>query len=326
MNRKILIAGILIILTAVVSFSSQKTIEAIVAIVNNEIITLSDFKEQHDNLYTMLRSQFEGEEFTRRYNQLSKQLLDTMITEALLLQEAKKMGVDVSEQIKMTIENIKEENNIQTDEQLRQLMAQQGMSFEEWRKAMEESYMKQSIIMTNITREIAVDDSEIVNYYKNHQDEFIEPEEYSLKAIFIQKEGKNAEEIESLKQEITAKIAKGENFEQLASRYSDGPLRNNQGDLGSFKKGELAENLEKAVSLIEPGEVTSWLEVEKGWYLLKLEEKKESRLKSFEEVRREIEEKLFEEKREKKSKEFIERLKKESYIKILIENPLEYIH
>ncbi len=325
MIRKFIIASCLILTTAAGSLSGQKLVEAIVAIVNNEIITLSDFREQHDNLYAMLRSQFEGEEFTKRYNQLSKQLLDTMITELLLLQEAQKMGIDVTEQIKMTIESIKEENNLQTDEQLRRLMAQQGISFEEWRKSMEENYMKQSVIMANINREIVIDDSEIVNYYKSHQDEFIEPEEYTLKAIFLQNEGKTAEEIESIKKEILEKIVEEEGFGQLASQYSDGPSQNDQGELGSFRKGELAENLEKAVSAIKPGEMTSWLRVEKGWYLLKLEDKKESRLKSFEEVRREIEEKLFEEKRDQKSQEFIERLKKESYIKILIENPLEHI-
>jgi len=128
-----------------------------------------------------------------------------------------------------------------------------------------------------------------------------------------------------LKKEILAKVNQGRDFGELAAEYSDGPAKENEGDLGSFKRGELEPTLEKAVQSLTPGELSSWLHVRNGWYLLKLVSKKDSRLKSFEEVRSTIEEKLFQQKREKKSQEFIENLRKKSYIKILISNPLDWI-
>ena len=73
------------------------------------------------------------------------------------------------------------------------------------------------------------------------------------------------------------------------------------------------------------GEIAPWLKVRAGWFLLILEEKKESRLKSFEEARREIENKLFNEKSQIKLEEFLKKLKEKSHIKILIPNPFDYI-
>lgn len=303
----------------------EKVVEAIVAIVNEDIITLSDFKREHDNLYILLRSQFQGEEFSQQYERLSKELLNTMITELLLLQEARKMGIDVSEQVKMAIEKIKQENGLETDEQLRRALAQQGIDFNVWKQKMEENFLKQNVIYSNINREIVIEDSEVINYYKQHPEEFTEPEEYNLKAIFLDGEAHNSDDINNLKQKILARINQGADFEEVAAEYSDGPFKENKGELGNFKKGELEPTLEKAVLELKPGEISPWLHVRNGWYLLKLVSKKESRLKSFEEVKSTIEEKLFEQKREQKSQEFIENLKKKSFIKILIPNPLDWI-
>lgn len=303
----------------------KKVVEAIVAIVNDDIITLSDFKKEHDNLYMLLRSQYQGEKFTQQYKKLSQQLLDNMITELLLLQEARKMGMDVSEQVKMAIENIKKENGLETDEELRRIMLQQGIDFDVWKKKIEENFLKQNVIYSKINKEIVIEDSEVISYYKQHPEEFTEPEEYTLKAIYLDGEKRSQSEIEALKEKILAQIKQGRDFGELAAEYSDGPAKENKGDLGSFKKGELDPTLEKAVQALEPGGVSPWLQLRKGWYLLKLISKKASRLKSFEEVRSAIEEKLFQQKREKKSQEFIEDLKKRSYIKILISNPLDWI-
>ncbi len=111
----------------------------------------------------------------------------------------------------------------------------------------------------------------------------------------------------------------------LASKYSEGPEKENQGELGSFKKGELEKDLEQAVEKLKVGEMTPWLKVRAGWFLLKLEERKESRLKSFEEARREIEAKFFNEKSQKKLEEYLKKLKERSHIKILMPNPFDYI-
>lgn len=320
--RKIIVS--VLIFSGATFLFTQEIVEAIVAVVNDEVITLSQYKATHEELLQSLRAQLQGEEFRKQYESLRKNILENMIMEALLLQEAKKQGIDVNEQVKMAIQKIKEDYNLQTDEDLRRELAKQGMDLESFRKRMEENILKQNIIFSEVGRSLVVDDTDVVNYYKQHPDEFTVPLEYTLSAIYLSTEGKSEEEFLAKKKEIDEKIAAGEDFASLAGEYSEGPEKESQGDLGSFKEGELAENLRQAVEDLKEGETTSWIEISNGWYLLKMRGKKESHLQTFEEARKTIEEKLYQEQQDKKYKEFMTKLRERSFVKILIPNPLDF--
>jgi parvulin-like peptidyl-prolyl isomerase len=326
MKKKSAILAFLLIFFGAICLFGQDVIEEIVAVVNDDIITLSQFKAEHEDFYRALSAQFKGEEFEKRYAAMKENLLEKMITDLLLLQEAKKIeGINPDEQLRLWLENLKKDNNMNSDAELIRAFEQQGIDFEEWKKKMRENMMREAVIYSEVRASIVVDDSEIVNYYKLHPEEFTELPEYKLRAIYLSAEGENEEDIEAKKQEINEKISSGEDISSLAGRYSEGPEKDNQGELGSFKKGELEKVLEQAVEKLKVGEITPWLKARAGWFLLKLEERKESRLKSFEEARKEIEEKFFNEKSQKKLQEFLKELKEKSYIKILIPNPLDYI-
>jgi peptidyl-prolyl cis-trans isomerase SurA len=299
----------------------QEVVEEIVAVVNDDIITLSDYRTEFQANYQAIRAQFQGEEFDKQYDYLKKNLLNQMITDVLLMQEAKKMeDFNIEEQMRIYTDNVKKENNIESDEEFIRILRQQGLDYDEWRKMLRNSLLKEAVIVSQVHRSIVIDESEIVSYHKSHPEEFTEPSEYTLKAIYIS----SGDEVEAVKREIIDKIAAGEDFGSLASQYSTGPEKDANGDLGSFKKGELAKDLEEAVEKLKVGETTPWLQFRNGWYLLMLMEKKEPRLRTFEEVRKEIEQKLFSQKAQKRFEEFMKELRAKSYIKILKPNPLGY--
>jgi len=320
-NKLVVLAAVL--LTAMF-LHGQETVEAIVAIVNDDVITLFEYKAEHESLYQFLRSQLQGEEFSKQYEAQKKELLERMITERLLLQEARKSNLNVNEQLRMYIDNIKTQYNIESDEELRRQMAQQGIDFEVWRRQQEKALLQQAVIFSEVGRNIVIDETDVVNYFDQHPDEFTDPTEYKLRAISISSEEKNDDEVRVKIQEIDEKLAAGEDMAALASQYSEGPEKESQGDLGTFKQGELAGPLQSAVENLEAGDMTSWIQMPNGWYRIKLEEKKESRLKPFEEVKGEIENKLYNQEQQKKIQEYVEELKKRSYIKILIPDPLKY--
>jgi len=322
MRKKFMSLIPLFVLLGMIGSGAGEIIEEIVAIVNDDIITLSQYKQYHDSLYQMLQAQVQGEEFEKQYNKMKGEILNNMITELLLLQLAKQKGINVSEQLKMSVENLKKQNNIESDEQLREELRRQGMNYEQFLKQLEDNIMRQAVLFSEVDRSIVIDEAEIVNYYKLHPEEFVEPEEYKLRAIYLSAGEKDKEELESKKKEITEKVKAGEDFSALAGQDSDSPLKENQGDLGRFKKGELDKALEQAVAKLNVGDVTPWVQAKNGWYLLKLEEKKDSRLKTFDEVKKDIEEKLFSEKRNKKLQEFLKELREKNYVKILNPNPL----
>jgi parvulin-like peptidyl-prolyl isomerase len=324
MKKKSTILAFLLAFSGAVFLFGQDVIEEIVAIVNDDIITLSQFKAEHEDYYQTLRAQYTGDEFNRRYAALKENLLDQMITDLLLYQEAVKMEIDADEQLRLWLEDLKKENNINSDAELMQALQQQGVDFEKWKAKIKLNIMKEAVIVTEVRRNIVIDDSEIVNYYKLHPEEFTELPEYKLRAIYLSAEGGNEEEVEAKKREINEKILSGEELSALAGTYSEGPEKEKQGELGSFKKGELEKDLEQAVEKLKVGEMTPWLRVRTGWFLLKLEERKESRLQSFEEVRMGIEQKFFNEKSQEKLDEYLKKLKEKSHIKIIIPNPLDY--
>jgi parvulin-like peptidyl-prolyl isomerase len=324
MKKKSIILAFLLVFSGAVFLFGQDVIEEIVAIVNDDIITLSQFMAEHEDYYQSLRAQYKGDEFNKRYAVLKENLLDQMITDLLLFQEAEKMEINADEQFRLWLEDLKKENNINSDAELIQALQQQGVDYEKWRSKIKLNIMKEAVIVTEVRRNIVLDDSEIVNYYKLHPEEFTELPEYKLRAIYLSAEGGNEEEVEVKKREIDEKILSGEELSALAGKYSEGPEKEKQGELGSFKKGELEKDLEQAVEKLKVGEMTPWLKVRTGWFLLKLEERKESRLQSFEEVRGRIEEKFFNEKSQAKLDEYLKKLKEKSHIKIIIPNPLDY--
>ncbi|MEW5899843.1 MAG: peptidyl-prolyl cis-trans isomerase [Acidobacteriota bacterium] len=307
---------------AAAGLSAGQVIEEIVAIVNDDVITLSQYRQYYDSVYRMYRAQFQGEEFEKQLAKVKPELLNKMITDLLLLQAAKQKQLNVNEWVKAYIENIKKENNIETDQQFRQALLQQGMDYEQFLKEVEENALQQAVIANEVERSIVVDESEVVNYYKLHQSEYIEPEEFKLRAVYLSTELRSPEELQAKKQEVEARVKAGAEFAAVAGELADSPLKENQGDLGYIPKGQLDKVLEQAVVKLKAGEVAAWVEGKNGWYLLKLEEKKESRLKPYDEVKEEIGKKLFGEKRDKKLTEFLKDLRAKNYVKILKPDPL----
>ncbi len=322
MRSRFFHSAVLFVLFGLAGAASGQVVEEIVAIVNDDIITLSEYRDYYDQTYQMLRTQFQGEEFDKQLDAVKEQMLDTMITDLLLLQQAKKKQINAGEEVKNYVDRLKRENNIETDAQFRQALLQQGVNYDQFLRRIEEGLLRQILVSIEVDRTIVVDEAETVQYYKENPQEFTDPPEYKLRGIYLSTDVRTPEELEAQRAEISGRIQAGEDFVALASEAGDSPLKDNQGDLGFIKHGDLDPVLEDAVSRLQPGEATPWVEAKNGWYVLKLEEKKESRLKSFEEVRKEITDKIFRERRMKKLGEYLDSLKAKNYIKILKPDPL----
>lgn len=309
--------------------SQAEVIEAIVAVVEGDIITLSEIRTEYRLRAEALRSQLEGEQLSTQLKRMKANLLEDMITNKLLLQKAKQQGIDVTEQLNMQIESLKKENGFETDAQLIQAMRQQGIVFEEWKQEMEENLLQQAVIFNEVGQSIVVDDTEVVNYYHENREEFEEPAEYTIKAIYLSGENRIREEVQGTMDEISGRIQAGENFGALAAEYSDlepaeSEDEESRGLLGSYQPGDLNRVLEEEVEQLETDEVSNWIEAQNGWWLLKLVNKKESRIKEFEEVREDIERTLYQQKQQQAIEGYISKMRENSYVKVIIENPLDF--
>ena len=322
--KKIIIGLVLAGMLGSAAVFGQEVVEEIVALVNDDIITLSDYRTQFDQTVAQLRAaQMPQEEYDKQYATVKKELLNAMITELLLLQKARELNLNVSDQVKARIEQIKTDNNMTSDADLRRAIEQHGMTYETWFKQYEEGMMRMAVIYTEVERAIVLEDSEVVQYYKKNPAEFTTPTEYKLLAVYLASEGRTPEECEALKAAVDAKLKSGAAFADVAGELSDPPMKESKGDPGTFKAGELDKSLESAVEKLKTGEVGVWVNNKNGWYLINLVEKKDSHLRPFEDARKEVEEKIYNGKRAEKEGAYIKTLRERSYVRILKPDPLE---
>jgi len=305
--------------------AAQDVVEEIVAVVNDDVITLTDFRAQYEMSEAQLRNAgLPADQMNQQLTLLRKNFLDSMITEMLLLQKAKELGLNVQEQMKAMLEKIKTDNNIASDADLRRAVEQSGMPYEAWIKQYEEGMMRQGVLYTEVERSIVLEDAEVVQYYKKNPAEFTTPTTYKIEAIYLAGENRTAEVLEQLKAAIDAKIKAGAAFADTAAELSDPPLKEAKGELGTFKAGELETALESPVERLKAGETAPWINNKNGWYLLKLVEKTDSFLRPFEEARKEVEEKIYNQRRAVKGEAYIKNLREKSFVKILNPDPLGF--
>jgi len=309
---------ILILIIHMLSFSvlHSEVVEEIFAVINEETITFSEYQNAENSMIKQLQAQYKGEALQKAIQEMKSTLLNQLIEHKLILSKAKDKNYDVENEIKMIIEEIKKQNNLKTDEDLRRALQTEGITMEEFKKQQKIVRMQQRMIYEEITSHIKIDSPEIMEYYKKNLADYTKPMEISLNCIFLKKEyylDKHA--LLNKRNEISAKLNTAD-FKAIGKTYSELEGAENKIFLGNFKQGELDENIEKAALKLKLNELSPWIETENGWYIIQLIEKKEPELVNYEQFREKIKNKLLQEKQEVELKIFIEKLKKESYIKI----------
>jgi len=293
------------------------TIERVYAVVNEQIITYSEMKNTEIQLTNMLSQQYKDEELKKEIEKMKNNLLDNLINQKLLLSKAKEKNYDLDFQVESVIKEIKKQNNISSDDALRKALTEQGMDYETWRLQISQEQMRTQLIYEEIGSKIAIDNTEIMAYYRDHQAEFTIPLTMTLDAIYLPLT-LDSEFISTQKSEIDEALSKGQAFTEVAERYSQLPAEENKARLGSFKSGELDPKLEEQAKLLDKiGMVTPWIETESGWYRISMVERIAEHLQEYKDVRGMIENTLKAKIQEEKLKVYIDNLRSSSYIKII---------
>jgi parvulin-like peptidyl-prolyl isomerase len=316
--KKQLILTVLTILLVSSSpfFGLSETIDKIFAVVNGEIITYSELKSAEIEMTRYLAQQYQDEELEKQISEMKKNLLNRLIEQKLILSYAKDEDYDVDGILELIIKDIKKQNNINSDEELKAALASQGLDYEEWKKQLKETQIQQHFIREKIGSKINIDSSAIMDYYKTNVDDYTVPAKYSLNCIFLNKENYLAPSALKEKMKTIDAELQTNSFEETAKKYSELPGEENNYFLGEFKKGELDAKIEEVSFQLKKGEHSGWIETENGFYITQLIKRTESKLVEYKLVREEIENKLKLAEQDKLLKQYIEQLKKESHIKI----------
>lgn len=285
---------------------AAKVEDRIAAIVNSDLIMLSEVRRELAPERERLEKHYRGEELSRRLQMAEAMALTTMIERRLQLQEAKARSVEVGDQ--------------EVKQAVKQLI-QQGEKIDDKDPVSTNSVRDQLTLLKVVDREVRsgvmVADPEMKRYYQEHRDRFALPEEYTLSQILIKP--RSSDEVADARakgREVTALLKQGESFEDLALRYSDGPTASRGGRLGLVRQGELLPAIERGVSNLVPGGISDIIESPEGLHIVRLDDKKPKQFRPFEEVRQEIQALVFQQKSEDMFQSWLADLKNKAYIEI----------
>jgi len=327
---KLLVIVCCLVLLALPSQAAQ-LVDRVVAVVNGKLITLFDVNAQVSEL--MQRTQ--GVTFKPddpRYAELQRQVLDNMINDILLEQQAAHLKVTVSEtELDTQINEIKKKNNL-TQRQLELELAKEGMTLKQFRDKLRKDTIKKRLVGYMVHRKVHVTDEEVRDFYEHNKGNL--PTQRSLagpavlgKIGFIMVPTKKDAEA------LRAKIASGAlTFADAAKRYSIGPGRDRGGNLGDVQLKDLAPPLREALSAVPAGQVTQPVMLDGKAVLLTMRANNqpapapkpaapaktgtEGGDPSFESAKQQIQEILYKQKFEKFFQEYIDNLRSKAVLEV----------
>jgi peptidyl-prolyl cis-trans isomerase SurA len=331
MSSKIWLAGVLPVAGLLVStglFAADRPepqvrlVEEIVAKVNGEIITRGELARQRAAIEMELQQQgLTGEALQKALDKRVADGLSDQIDQLLLVQKGKELNVNVDADVNRRMAEFQSQSKQSDPEKFQEWIREQtGEPFEDFKLLMKNQLTTQRVISEEVYRNVNIPKSEIEKYYNEHKTEFIRQEMVGLREILVSVGDGSPDKVvasEKKAKGLVDRARKGEKFAELARQYSDAPTATSDGELGAFKRGDLAKDVEEIV--FKPnnkGTVTDPIRRPAGFEILRVEEHYAAGQASLEEVQGEINSKLMEPRVRPKLREYLTQLRQNAFLQI----------
>lgn len=307
---------------------SAEVVDKVIAVVNDEIITLSELEEETTALFRSITENNPEVPAVDALEQAREVSLNSMIERRLIQQKAKKYNVTVTdEDVEAAYEKVRNGMSLNPTE-FRQKLEKSGLTQESYRTKLRSQLLQSRLLSFDVRSKIVVTEEMILDYYDENYTSRVDQGSYYLLQIGCSwKKTDDPEKLAAEKQEtrkrterIHSLAKKGQDFRKLAEKFSELPSAVDGGDIGVFTLDEMAPAMRDAVQSLKPGEVSQIIETPAGYQfflLLSGEEKAIVVTAALEAVKEEIRQKIFEEKLKIAYSEWVKKLKAEAYIQIL---------
>ncbi len=276
----------------------------IAATVNGEPIYVEDVDKQLEQMGQQQQS-FEGPEGEEYKKQIQKQILDDLIEQKLVLQEAEKEKIKVkNKEIDDWIEQAKQQ--FPSEQEFEAKLKELNLTIEELKKNRTEQLLRQKMI-EKITKDIKVKDKEVEEYYEKNKEEIKEPEKAKIKWIILSEEQKA--------KDVLKELEEGADFAEVAKRESiDTATKESGGALGLRSSSELPPEIATEAFKIELNKLSAVITMQQGFTIFMVEEKQPEKQKTFDEAKEEVKNRLLSEKQSKAYQDWIKKVKKKAKI------------
>ena len=299
-----------------------RLVERIVAVVNDDIITLSELNTALTPFAARVKSSgYTADKERKLLYTVREQVLNQLIDETLAKQEVKRANINVGEmEIDAMIERLKE-SRFYTDEEFRAALKQQGLTMADYRTRLKEEIMRSKLVNLEVKSKIIITQDDVKTYYDSHADAYAGEKKYHLRNIIMVvpalADSIEKNEIHQKMETVVAKLKAGASFESLAREYSQSPIAKEGGNLGTFNAGSLSPQIQAALKNLKKGEYTPILDTDQGFQIFYVENILNDKVRTLEEASGEIREALYKEIVDREFEKWLQGLRKRSHIKII---------
>jgi peptidyl-prolyl cis-trans isomerase SurA len=314
---------------------SDTVVEEIVARVNNSIVTRADLRKAREQLYAEAKQQSDQIAAEQDAKEHEKDMLRDLIDQQLLLQKAQELGLSADTELVKRLDDLRKQMHADSMEDVEKAAQAQGISFEDFKQNMKNNILTQRVIGQEVGGHITVTAQEIQQYYDQHKTDMQRPEQVRLSEILISTQTTPAikndkgetqlpespsPEVVSQAQDkanhVYAMLKKGDKFEDVAKKYSNGPTAATGGDLEYFKPGTLSKDLEAQVFALKVGSFTEPIRTNQGFVILEVTEHQTGGIPTLKDVEGQIQEQLYMVKMQPALRDYLTKLREEAFIDI----------
>ena len=333
-----LLASAVVLLVA--GLRADNIVDEIIARVNNQIITRSEMEKARQANLEELKQRFPSD-WQAKWTKAQNDILRDLIDQQLLLARGDELGITGQTEVVKRLNQLRQQMNLASIDDLEAEAKKQGVSYEDFKEQIRISAVTQQVIGQEVGGKIHISNEDIQDWYNKHQKELEGPEEVGLSEIMVatQPARQNVEdkdkqaaaqnqdkqlpedpakvaEAETKAGQILEQLKKGAKFEDLAKKSSDGPTASQGGTLGSFKRGELAKDLEDKTFSLKPGETTDVIRTRQGFIILKATSHRPAGVPPLKEISDRIREAIYSERLEPAARAYLTKLREQAYIDI----------
>lgn len=287
---------------------NRRIIERIVVKVNGEILTQTDLENRQ---ISAIRGQGTqpgtNAELYQLLTEVTPGVIASAVDEMLMAQRGKEMGFQLQDnQFQEFLDNLKQENSLETDEELAAVLEkQEGITLDDLRRLIERQMLVGQVQQVEVLNRVSITDVEAREYYDAHIDEFTQPATATLREILIAVQaqaaaGPNlmaAQQAQARASAALTRLRGGEDFALVAAEVSDSGSKTNGGLIGPLQLVEISDSVREAIDGLEVGDVSEVMRNPQGYQILKLEARTDDVAQPFEDVRENISNSVFNDRR-----------------------------
>jgi peptidyl-prolyl cis-trans isomerase SurA len=304
--------------------ADQEVVEDIIARVNNQIITRSEFLHSKDELRKEAQQQ-DPVNADKLVAERDKDVLRDLIDQELLLGKGKDLGITADTEVIKKLDEMRKDMKLDSMEELEKAAQSQGISFEDFKQNMRNQIITQQVIGKEVGSKLVINKEDEKKFYDEHKAELEQPESVRLSEILVSTEAKPNDSTDQAKRneaaeakanDLLAQIRKGAKFEDVAKKSSDGPTAAQGGDLGDFKRGTLAKEIEEKTFAMKPDDVSDVIHTKQGFIILKVTAHRSAGIPSLSEIEPRIQDALYMKQLQPALRVYLTKLREDAYIKI----------